>query len=173
MSINAIPEKVVGYNCYLGNNKLIGLQTDATLPKLEQMVETVSGAGIAGEYESAVPGHFGKTEMDLTFNAIMSDSAALLTPGAKSLVLRACQQSYDVAGGQAQFRPLKISLKVLSKGVDLGKLSAGKSTGTKYSFEVLYMKIEENGETLLEMDKLNFIFIVNGVDVLKDIRNQI
>lgn len=171
--VNTIPEKVVNYNVYLENDKLIGTQADVTLPKLEQMTETVSGAGIAGEYESAVPGHFGKIETDVTFNAIMSDSAALLTPGSKSLIFRASQQSYDIADGKSEFRPLKITLKVLSKGVDLGKLSPGKSTGTKYTFETLYMKIEENGKVLVEMDKLNFIFIVNGVDVLADIRNQI
>lgn len=173
MSINAIPEKVVNYNIYLGNDKLIGIKADVTLPKLEQMSTTISGAGIAGEYESAVPGHFGKMEMDITFNTVSGESSQLLIPGSKSLVLRASQQSYDIAGGQMNFRALKISLKVLSKGVDLGKLSPGKQTETKNTFEVLYIKVEENGETLIELDKLNFIFIVNGVDVLADIRKQI
>ncbi|KZL88714.1 phage major tail tube protein [Clostridium magnum] len=173
MSVNAIPEKVVNYNVYLDNDKLIGIKADVTLPKLEQMTETISGAGIAGEYESAVPGHFGKIETDVTFNAVTEDAAKLLTPGAKFLVFRAAQQSYDVAGGQMNFRALKISMKVLSKGVDLGKLSPGKATETKNTFEVVYIKVEENGKTLLELDKLNFIFIVNGTDVLADIRNLI
>lgn len=173
MSVNAIPEKVVNYNIYLDNDKLIGIKADVTLPKLEQMTETISGAGIAGEYESAVPGHFGKIETDITFNAVTEDAANLLIPGAKSLVFRASQQSYDVAGGKMNFRALKITMKVLSKGIDLGKLSPGKATETKNTFEVVYIKVEENGKTLLELDKLNFIFIVNGTDVLADIRNQI
>lgn len=173
MSINAMPEKVVNYNVYLDNDKLVGIKADVTLPKLEQMTETISGAGIAGEYESAVPGHFGKIEMDITFNSVSEDSTKLLIPGAKSLVLRASQQSYDIAAGGTNYRALKITTKVLSKGVDLGKLSPGKSTETKNTFEVIYIKIEENGNTLLELDKLNFIFIVNGVDLLADIRNQI
>lgn len=173
MNINAIPEKVVNYNIYLGNDKLIGVKADVTLPKLEQMTTTISGAGIAGEYESPVPGHFGKIETDITFNAITEDATSLLAPGAKSLVLRASQQSYDVAAGEMLFRPLKITLKVLSKGIDLGKLSPGKSTETKNTFETTYIKVEENGNTLVELDKLNFIFIVNGKDILADIRNQI
>ncbi len=173
MSINAIPEKIVNYNAYLENDKLIGVNSDVTLPKLEQMTSTISGAGIAGEYESPVPGHFGKIETDITFNTVSEDAAKLLTPGAKSLIFRASQQSYDVAAGEMQFRQLKITLKVLSKGIDLGKLSVGKTSGTKNTFETLYIKIEENGKILLELDKLNFIFIVNGIDVLADIRNQI
>ncbi len=173
MGVNAIPEKVVNYNIYLGNDKLIGIKADVTLPKLEQMTETISGAGIAGSYESSVPGHFGKMEVDVTFNAVTEDATSLLVPGAKSLVLRASQQSYDVAAGEMNFRPLKITLKVLNKGIDLGKLSPGKSTETKAIFETTYIKVEENGKTLIELDKLNFIFVVNGVDVLADIRNQI
>jgi Phage tail tube protein FII len=171
--VNPIPEKVINYNVYFGNDKLIGVNADATMPKLEPMTETVSGAGIAGEYESPVPGHFGKLEMDLSFNTVSEDSAKLLVPGTKSLVLRASQQSYDVAGGKMLYRPLKISLKVMPKGVDLGKLSPGKATGTKNTFEVIYIKIEENSRTLLELDKLNFIYIVYGVDVLATIRSQI
>lgn len=171
--INSIPEKVVNYNVYFGNEKLIGINAKATLPKLEPTTQTVSGAGIAGEYESPVPGHFGKMEMDLTFNTVSEDSAKLLIPGAKSLILRASQQSYDVSGGQMLYRPLKITVKVLPKGVDLGDLEAGKSTNTKNTFEVTYIKVEENGKVLIELDKINFIYIVNGIDVLADIRNQI
>ncbi|OPJ63686.1 phage major tail tube protein [Clostridium chromiireducens] len=173
MSINAIPEKIVNYNAYLDNDKLIGLNTDVTLPKLEQMTSTVSGAGIAGEYESTVPGHFGKIEIDVTFNTVTEQSAELLIPGAKTLVFRASQQSYDVASGASKFRPLKVTTKILSKGVDLGKLTVGKQTGTKNTFEVIYLKVEENGKELIELDKLNFVFKVNGVDVLAAIRNQI
>jgi len=173
MSVNAIPEKVINYNVYLGNDKLIGINASVTLPKLEQMSTTISGAGIAGEYESAVPGHFGKIETDITFNTVSEESSQLLVPGTKTLVFRASQQSYDVAGGQMNYRALKISMKVLSKGIDLGKLSVGKQTETKNTFEVVYIKVEENGKTLIELDKLNFIFKVNGIDVLADIRNQI
>lgn len=61
----------------------------------------------------------------------------------------------------------------MPKGVDLGKLSPGKATGTKNTFEVIYIKVEENGKTLLELDKLNFVYIVNGVDILAVIRGQI
>ena len=171
--VKPIPEMVVNYNIYNDNEKLIGVKADVTLPKLEPMTEVISGAGIAGEYETTIPGHFGKLEMDLSFNTICEDSLNLLIPGTKTLVLRASQQSYDVAGGEILHRALKIALKVLPKGVDLGKLSPGKSTETKNTFEITYIKIEENGKVLLELDKLNFIYIVNGIDILADIRSQI
>ncbi len=55
----------------------------------------------------------------------------------------------------------------------MGTLAAGQPTGTQNTMEVLYMKIEENGRTVLELDKLNFIFVVDGEDMLREVRDLI
>jgi len=172
MAVNPIPEKVVNYNVYDETDKLIGLSSEVSLPNLEAMTETISGAGIAGEYESPTPGHFGSISIEIPFRVIYDTSFKLMTKG-RTLVLRASQQSYDVAGGSVEFRPLKITLKTIPKGIDLGTIAPGKTTETKNTFEIVYIKIEENRKTLLELDKLNFVYIVNGVDILGPVRNQI
>ncbi len=169
---NSIPEKVVNYNVYSDGNKIIGLAGEVTLPNLEFMTETISGAGIMGEYDSPTPGHTGSLSIELTWRTIYDKSAKLQDPKGTTLVLRASQQHYDPASGQT-FRPLKITMKGIPKGHDLGKISVGGPTDTKQTFEVMYLKIEENDEVLLELDKINFVYIVNGVDVLKNIKSQI
>lgn len=173
MAVNPIPEKVTNYNVYDEGEKLVGIAAEVKLPNLEAMTETISGAGIAGEYESTVPGHFGSITMELTFHTIINKSFNLMNPNGNLVTLRASQQSYDVAGGQILHRGLKITVKTLPKAVDIGKLAVGKMTETKNTLEIVYIKIEENGSTLLELDKLNFIYVLNGVDILKDIRDQI
>lgn len=174
MTVNAIPEKVTNYNVYEGGtNKLVGITGDVTLPSLQAISETISGAGIAGEYESPTPGHFSSISMDIPFRVLYDSSFTLMVPGGRIIVLRASQQSYDMAGGQIQNRALKITIKGLPKGIDLGTLTVGKATGTKNTLEVVYIKIEENGKVLLELDKINFIYIVNSVDVLAKVRSQI
>jgi P2 family phage contractile tail tube protein len=173
MNVNPIPEKVVNFNVYDGTDKLIGVSGEVTLPNLEAMSETISGAGIAGEYESPTPGHFGSTSMEIPFRVLYDSSFDLMEPTGRSIVLRASQQSYDVAGGKIEYRALKITIKTLPKALDLGKLGVGKMTETKNTVEILYIKVEENSKTLLELDKLNFVFKVNGKDVLAKIRSQI
>ena len=172
-NVNPIPEKLVNYNVYLGSEKLVGLAAEVTLPNLEAMSETISGAGILGEYDSPTPGHFGSLSIELTFRVLFDKSFKLLNPSGETLIFRASQQHYDVASGQISHRGLKVTVKTLPKGVDLGKLAVGGATETKNTLEILYIKIEENGQTLLELDKLNFIYIVNGVDILANVRNQI
>ncbi len=170
---NPIPEKVVNFNVYNEAEKLVGVSAEVTLPNLEAMTETISGAGIAGEFESPTPGHFSSLTVEIPFRVLYDQSFKLMVPRGQTITLRASQQSYDVAGGEIQHRGLKVILKVIPKGVDLGKLSVGGPTDTKNTLEVLYIKIVENGKTLLELDKANFIYIVNGVDVLANVRAQI
>jgi P2 family phage contractile tail tube protein len=170
---NPIPEKVVNYNVYDDTDKLVGVAAEVTLPTLEAMSETVSGAGILGEYESPTPGHFGSMTTEIPFRTLLDQSFKLMKNKGRSIVLRAAQQSYDVAQGSISTRPLKITLRGIPKGLELGKLSPGTPTESKNTIEILYIKIEENGSTLLELDKLNFVYFVDGEDLLADIRSQI
>ncbi len=171
--VNPMPEKIVNYNVYNEGEKLVGVAGEVTLPNLEAMSETVSGAGILGEYDSITPGHFGSITVEIPFRTLYDTSFKLMKPGGQTITLRASQQSYDVAGGEIQHRGLKVVIKGMPKGIDLGKLAAGAPTDTKNTLEVLYIKIVENGKVLLELDKLNFIFIVNGEDILADVRSHL
>ena len=167
-----IPEKVVNYNVYNEEGKIVGLAGEITLPNLEFMTETISGAGIMGEYESPTPGHTGSINVELTWRTIYDKSFKLQNPAGTTLTFRASQQHYDPSDGQS-FRPLKITMKGIPKGLDLGKLAVGAPTESKQTFEVMYLKVEENKKILLEIDKINFVFIVDGVDVLKDVKSHI
>lgn len=170
---NPIPEKVVNYNVYDDDERLVGVAAELTLPNLEAMTETVSGAGIAGEYESTTPGHFSSMEIQIPFRTLLDKSFSLMKNRGRSIVLRAAQQSFDVSAGETKQRGLKITLRGKPKGLEMGTMAVGQPTETQNTIEVLYMKIEENGRTVLELDKLNFIYIVDGQDMLRDVRDLI
>lgn len=170
---NPIPERVINYNVYDDTDKLVGVSAEVTLPEFEAMTETISGAGIAGEFESALLGHFGSQEIEIPFRVLLDQSFSLMKNSGRPLVLRAAQQSYDVSAGKTQARPLKITIKYQAKGLELGTLGVGAMTESTNTLEVLYIKIEENNRTVLEFDKLNFVFVIDGEDLLSDVRNMI
>ncbi|WP_100406673.1 phage major tail tube protein [Bacillus solitudinis] len=170
---NPIPEKVINYNVYDDVDKLVGVNASVTLPNFEAMTETISGAGIAGEFESVTPGHFGAQELEIQFRTITEQSFKLFRQRGRSIVLRAAQSSYDMAGGVSRPRALKITFRGQPKNLNLGSVAVGGMTETANVMEILYIKIEENGRTVLEYDKLNFVFIVDGEDILGNIRNMI
>lgn len=171
-----IPERLVGYNLYdttEKNEKLVGAQAEAELPSFEAITSQLSGAGILGEIENPNPGHFGSMTLPITFRTVSQESTKLFAPGSKSVTLRADQSSYDVAGGKILHRPLKVVVVGRAKSFETGKAKAGDPTDTKVTLEIIYIKIELDGFTLIELDKFNYIFVVNGVDYLADVRNNI
>ena len=71
---NKVPERLVNFRVYNNSNDLLGIAT-VDLPEIEAMSDTVSGAGIAGEVESPVLGHFAPMETTFTWRTI--ESAAM------------------------------------------------------------------------------------------------
>lgn len=173
MGVNPVPEKIANFNVYKENNVLVGVSGEITMPNLEAMTETISGAGIAGEYESPTPGHFGSMELEIPFRTVHDTSFSLYKEIGKSIILRAAQQSYDVAGGEYRTRPLKVTLRGHPKNLNLGTMAVGQPTETTPTIELIYIKVEEDGKELLEVDKLNMIFRVQGEDMFAELREQI
>jgi len=54
-----------------------------------------------------------------------------------------------------------------------GKVKQGSGTGSSIKVEILYILIEVNKKKKFELDKLNFVFKVNGTDLLKKVRSQV
>lgn len=66
---NRVPERLNTYNCYADGAKLIGL-VDVELPKPESFSEEISGAGVAGAYDSPTIGHFKPMTVKLNFRTV-------------------------------------------------------------------------------------------------------
>ncbi|TYS66371.1 phage tail protein [Bacillus infantis] len=170
---NVIPEKIGNFNVYDDTEKLMGLTGEITLPNLEAMTETISGAGMLGEIDSANPGHFGSLSIEIPFRVLYQKSFSLLKYTGRNFYLRANQQSYDATTGRLVQSGVKITLRTAPKGLNLGKFANGASSETTNTLEILYIKIEVAGVVVLELDKLNFVYIVDGEDMLADIKKYI
>lgn len=168
--MNGIPEKLNDYNLYNEAEKLVGVEAECELPNFESITTKISGAGILGEVESPNVGHFGSMKLPIAFRTVSKESGKLLEPRSHTLTLRADQGSYDVSKGQIGHQKLKVVVRGRPVKYEPGKLKSGEPTGTKVELELYYIKIECTGETLVELDKFNSIFVVNGVDYLAEVR---
>lgn len=164
---NPIPEKLISFRAYLEGDTLIGV-ADVELPKLKAMTETVSGAGIAGEVESPVIGHYESMTATINFRTVNADVGTLATPKAHLLDFRGSQQVCDA--GTYSTVPVRVTMKAIPKQVDLGKFKVGAPTETGDEFEVIYLKLYVNGKERVEIDKYNSIARFDGVDVLEGVR---
>lgn len=170
-----IPEVLNACNVYdETGNKLIGVSGEIELGELEAMVDTIEGAGVLGEIEDPVTGHFASTKIKIPFSVLYEDPFSLMnTTKPPLLTLRSSMQCMDPTTGETGYYPVKIVVRGKATNVNLGKMVKGKKGEPEVELEYLYIKIMINNKPVVELDKLNFKFFLNGVDMMEKIRSQI
>lgn len=170
-----IPEVLNHYNVYDDSaNKLIGISGEIELGDLEAITDTIEGAGVLGEIEDPVTGQFSSTKIKIPFSVLYEDLFSLMnTTKPPQLTLRASMQCMDPTTGETGYYPVKIVVRGKASKTGLGKVTKGKKGEPEIELEILYIKIMINNKTTLELDKLNFKFVLNGTDMLKQVRDQV
>lgn len=170
---NMIPELVNAYNVYLAG-KLLGVSGECELPELKALTETIEAAGVLGEIEAPATGHFGSTKVKIPFAILHEDVFALMdTTKALELTLRGSEQFQDRKTGNTEDIPVKIVIRGKATTNTLGTLAKGKKGEPEIEIEAFYIKVVVNNTTVLELDKLNFKYLVNGKDLMAKIRKNI
>ena len=166
--------KINAYNVYRGSKKLVGLSDEVTLPDFEGLTETLSGPGMLGEIDEPLLGHFGASEIEIPFRTLDEEMFDLLAQGqAVDLTLRMSTQAIVETSMATDFMPSRIVIKGKSKGFTGGSVKQGQGTGSSVKVEVIYILIEVNNSKKFELDKLNFVYKVNGNDLLAKVRKQV
>ena len=173
MGVNVVPERLTAFRVYLdGTTDLAGV-ADIQLPSIENLTETVKGAGIAGEYESPTVGHFGSMVLTINWRTVSKDMLKTMRQRAQRFDARGAFQQYDAAAGEYRILQCRTVVQGIAKKVDIGKHETGATSDGSTEIEVLYLKISLDGKTAVEIDKLNYICIIGGVDYLAEVRNAL
>ena len=173
ISSNYIPEKINDYNAYVDGTKMIGVAASVTLPEINMKSSTVSGVGVSGEIDSPTIGQFESMEQEIQFNTLYSSAMDMLAPlSTVNLTFRAAQQVYDKTGGY-NFKGLRVVEMGRVKKFNPGKIEKGEAMEATVTLELTYIMVEVDGSVLLEADKLNGVYKVNGVDMLAGVNELI
>lgn len=164
-----IPEIINNFNVYKDGGKLIGVSAEVTMPDFEAMTETIGGAGLLGEYDAVNPGHYGAQDFEIPFRVLYGDLFKMMDPTASAtLTLRGSVQTNDGAGNKV-FSGMRVIVTGAPKKLTGGTLKAGAPMNAAVTLGLTYIKIEIDGKTAIELDKLNGIYKINDKDVIKNI----
>lgn len=167
-----VPEKMINFRVYHDGKDFIGT-SDVTLPKLEPLTQTVKGAGVAGELETPVLGHYKSMEVELDWRTLSKNQISLIKQKGITLDLRGAVQTYDRGTGEYVPSAVKIVVRGVPKGFDIGKMAMGETMDTKTTLECDYIKMTIDGEEQIELDKYNYICKIGGVDYLEGVREAL
>ncbi len=168
------PEVINNFNVYNDANRIVGTTGEISLATLQAITAEVSGAGILGSYNTAVVGMFQSMSQDIPFRMVDKDFFGMLNTGEQSkLVLRSSvQQRNRETGGTISTQNMRVVFRGHPTGANMGTVKQGDLMNASITLELTYILVEIGGVTMLELDKLNSIYKINGKDLLADIRKQ-
>lgn len=169
---NKVPERLINFRVFNEGKDLLGVAT-VELPEIEAMSETVSGAGIAGEVESPILGHFGSMTTTFSWRTIEKAAMELAKQKWHAVDLRGSQQVHDAANGVYTTSAVRVSMRISPKTVSLGSFEPGATTDTEQEFEVSYIKLFIDGKCVLEIDKYNYVAKFGDEDMLAKVRKDL
>lgn len=169
--MNNVPEVINNFNAYHNGNVMIGVSGSVQLPSFDAITEEVSGAGILGTYETSVAGFYSSMQQEVPFRILDNDIFSLMNPNELvDLTFRASAQSTVKSTGAIDYKGMRIVERGRLKSFTPGTLDLGKKMDASVTLELLYILVEIDGKTMLEYDKLNSVFVVDGKDLLEKVR---
>ncbi|KAB8311534.1 MULTISPECIES: phage major tail tube protein [Rahnella] len=166
----ALPKKLKYLNLFNDGNSYLGLVSSLTLPKLTRKLENYRGGGMSG----SVAVDFGLDDDALTLEWSIG--------GLDELVLQQWGSTSDIPlrfAGSLQrddtgdVSAVEVMMRGRHKEFDFGEYKQGEDTETKVTTQCTYFKLTIDGKELIEIDTVNMVEIVNGVDRLAEHRTAL
>lgn len=165
----ALPRKLKNFLLFNDGVGYIGEVPEVTLPKLQRKMEDYQGGGMQGPIKLDM----GMQGMDAQWTAagFMADYLSqwgAVTHDAVQLRFAGALQGDDGVIGQ-----LEVVMRGRHEEIDFGKAKAADKTEIQVKTVLSYYALILDGVTLIEIDLVNMVEIVNGVDRLADIRSAL
>ncbi len=158
----AIPRVIRNFNAFVDGFSYFGIATEAKLPQLKIMTEAHRGAGMDGP----VGIDMGTEAMsaEITF-AEWKPELLGKTGTQQRFVLRPAG-----VGDATDIDTIIVTVGGLITGAEMGDLKPGTNATLKLMMDVRSYRMEINGVVLHDVDVVNGMRMIGGVDQLADLR---
>ena len=166
------PESNVVFELYEDGTNYYGL-TQATLPNIAFIVAQINGAGINGNVDVPIAGMMEAMELSLNFRSPTEAATQLSAPKTHHLDLRVAAQYWDTVGAEYGIEADKYVLVTRPKAMNPGNIQPATPADSANTFSVVYYAGYRDGQKIGEIDPMNYIGWVNGVDYFAPIRKAL
>ncbi len=164
--------RLTNANIYMDGNNLLGRAEEIQLPQIKHKMSEHKALGMIGsaEFFSGID----KLECKIKWNSLYPDVLRQAANPFKTFQLqaRASLETYNSMGKLAEV-PAVAYISGTFKDFPLGNIKAGDNSEYETNMAVNYAKLIVAGEEIFEIDILENIYKVGGVDILQDYRNNI
>ncbi|WP_338507587.1 phage major tail tube protein [Erwinia aphidicola] len=165
----ALPRKLKGLNLFNDSNSYQGVVTAVTLPKLSRKLDTYRGGGMNGA--GFIDNGLDDDALDMEWTIGGVDDLVLSQWGGSAVPLR-FTGSYQRDDTEEEIA-VEIEVRGRHQAFDFGEAKQGEDTETKITTKNTYFKLTWNGKELIEIDTVNMVEKVNGIDRLEQRRKNL
>jgi P2 family phage contractile tail tube protein len=165
-----LPSKLKDFNLFNDGANYLGLVPELTLPKLSRKMEEYIAGGMSGPIE--VDYHTEKIEFDWTAGGLLVDALmqyGAVTHNAVQLRFAGAYQNDDTA----EVTAVEIVVRGRHKEIEMGNVKMADKGDQKYKTTCSYYKLIINGQDIIEIDFINGVEIVGGIDRRAELRAAI
>ena len=162
----------IDFAVYEDATEFVGMAS-VTMPDKNQKVITMNGAGIGGDVEIPIVGHYDAMTLTLAFRTYTSKLAKLREHRRHNIELRVAQQNEDPVTGKLITDAVKHVFVVVPKSASGGTVAPAAAGDGNIVFSVRYWATFINNKRVDEIDQLNRIDVVNGVDYNAEVRKAL
>lgn len=165
-----LPSTLKNFNLFNEGTSYMGKVNEVNLPKLKRKMEDHRAGGMNGtiKLDYGMEG----MQMDWTCAGMMRQVLEQFGTIKHDGVMLRFAGAY-----QAEDSTTPDSIEVIVRGrhseVDMGGAKPADKTALKVTTEVSYYKMMINGDTVIEIDIINMVEMINGIDNLEKIRAAI
>lgn len=156
-----IPKTQKDFHLSADGRSYLGLIQNFEAPKLTKVMETLLNGGMLGKTEIDM----GLDTMTCSWTASEHNATMIALFGItdpQGVLLRVAVAVEN--GSPSTAEPVEYLVRGVVKEMDDGTTEVQKKTEVKYSMTLSYYKKSINGVPVLEIDTLNYVYNINGVD---------
>lgn len=157
-----IPQVLSNTNLFVDGVSFSGDVPSLTLPKLTVKTETYRGGGMTGEVE--IDMGLEKMEAGWTTNGVRRESLKWFGLSDRAACNTVFRGSFK--GLKGAVSAVVVTLRGGVKEVDAGDWKPGDKAEIKHLMSVVYYKLEIDGRVIYEIDMVNMVRVIDGVDQL-------
>lgn len=165
-----LPSKLKNFNLFNDGISYLGQVPELTLPKLSRKMEDYIAGGMTGPVEIDYVNE--KIELDWTAGGLLVDALkqyGAVTHNAVQLRFAGAYQRDD----SGDVDSVEVVVRGRHKEIEMGNAKVGDKTDHKYKTTCSYYKLMVNSEVVIELDFINAVEMVGGVDRTAEIRRAI
>ena len=168
----SLRDRLITFTVFANGSEEFGV-AEVTLPDLEYITDTIKGGGLAGELEVPTLGQLKAMKSSITWRLVEKSLSKFARQDYHQVEFRGAQQTENTETGALEVSTVSVQMGGWVTKTGFGKFTNTETTGSTTEMSLNALKVEVDVQVLHNIDVMNGVCIIDGVDYWAAIRKAL